>query len=192
MVATQLSEHEANWYAIYTRYKAEKEVVRLLQRRRIESYVPLNRIVKQYKSKRKVLELPLINSYVFVKIVRQQYIPVLETNNVLKFIHFNGKLVPIPESEIDLLRRICQEKMDVEAGAFVFEKGHQVEIIGGNLTGVRGKLVDQRGNNFVFELEHIGWGIYMEIVAARLRVLGPAVVPPREEDDEGIFSRKYL
>ncbi len=191
MVATQLSEHEANWYAIYTRYKAEKEVVRLLQRKKIESYLPLNRIVKQYASKRKVVELPLINSYVFVKIIRHQYIPVLETNNVLKFIHFDGKLVPIPEPEIDLLRRICQEKMEVEAGTLNFDKGRQVEIIGGNLTGVRGKLVDQRGKNLVVELEHIGWGVFMEIDAALLRAVGPAVVP-REEDVEGIFGEKYL
>ena len=187
MTETQLSDTEAKWFAIYTRYKAEKEVVRLLAKKRIEAYLPINRIVKQYVSKRKIVELPLINCYVFVRIIKDQYVPVLETNNVLKFINFSKKIVAIPDHEIALLKRICQEQLDIEVSQTSFQKGKPVEIIGGNLTGVHGKLIAQKGKNFVVELDHIGWGLQMEIDPANIRP-----THERTEREDGSDKRRLM
>ncbi len=187
MILNQLSDQEAKWFAIYTRFKAEKEVVRLLRKKRIEAYLPINRVVRQYTSKRKIVELPLINCYVFVHIVKNQYIPVLETSNVVKFIHFSKKIVPIPAAEIDLLRRICQEQMDLEVQPLSFQRGMQVEIIGGNLTGVSGKLVDKKGKNFLVELNHIGFGLRLEIEPSQMRKIGTAA----DNGEDGLGERWF-
>ncbi len=191
MTETHLSEHEPKWFAIYTRYKAEKEVARLLAKKRIEAYVPLNRIVKQYVSKRKVVELPLINCYVFVRIVKDQYVPVLETNNVLKFIQFSGRIIAIPNDEIKLLQRICQEQLDIEVSETKFEKGKPVEIIGGNLTGVHGKLIAEKGKNFVVELDHIGWGLQMEIDPINIRPTNETIEVKDKEAPGGLMDKYW-
>ena len=162
----------------------------MLQKKKIEAYLPLNRIIKQYKSKRKVVELPLINCYVFVRIVKDKYVPVLETNNVLKFIQFSKKIVAIPDEEIELLRRICNEQMDISVQEITFEKGRYVEIIGGNLTGVHGKLVARKGKNFVVELDHIGWGLHMEIDPTMIRPTGEKSISTNRED-EGLLDKYW-
>lgn len=191
LTETQLSETTAKWFAIYTRFKGEKEVVRLLAKKNIESYLPLNRLVKQYKSKRKIVELPLINCYVFVRITKKQYVPVLETNNVLKFIQFSKRMVAIPDPEIELLRRICQEQMDIEVEQISFQKGKAVEIIGGNLTGVHGILVSEKGKNFVVQLDHIGWGLHMEIDSALVRSTRKKLRSSDESTDPGTMKKYW-
>ncbi|NND05153.1 MAG: UpxY family transcription antiterminator [Saprospiraceae bacterium] len=175
VVENHLSAHAAKWFAISTRFKAEKEVARLLAKRGIECYVPLNRVVRQYTRKRKVVQLPLIPCYAFVYIKANEYVTVLETNHVVKFIHFSRNLISIPESEIQLLKRVCQEIDHVEIQEMTFEKWRPVEIIGGNLTGIRGKLVDCRGKNFLIELDHIGIGMRIEIDQQLLRPSGHGV-----------------
>lgn len=164
-----LSDSEARWFAIYTRFKGEKEAARLLQKKGIEAYVPVVRVVREYTRKRKVLDIPLIHCYAFVRIKNAEYVRVLETSNVVKFIKFSKNLISIPEREIQLLKRICQENPDVQVESLTFTPGQKVEIIGGNLTGIQGKLISQNGKNFLVELDHIGYGLHMEIEPALLR-----------------------
>ena len=185
-----LSDTEAKWFAVYTRYKAEKEVMRQLQRNDIEAYVPLNRQVRQYASKRKVVELPLMHCYVFVKIKKTQYVAVLETNNVVKFIRFSKNLISIPEREINLLKRICDTDLSVEAAAIEFIPGHPVEIIGGRLTGIQGKLIDQKNKIFLVELNQIGFGLRIELDPKLLKPLKP-VGNIENEEVNGLLKNKY-
>ena len=167
-----LTDAESRWFAIYTRFRSEKEVARLLKQKGIEVYVPVVRVIRQYTRKRKVLDIPLINCYAFVKIKKKEYVSVLETNHVIKFIKFSANLISIPDREISLLKRICQENPEVQVESLSFSAGQKVEIIGGSLTGIRGKLIRQNGKNFLVELDHIGFGLQMEVEPAFLQPIG--------------------
>jgi transcription antitermination factor NusG len=158
-----LSDTESRWFAVQTKFRSEKAVVKSLAKKGIEAYTPLNRVVRQYKRKRKVVDLPLINCYIFVRIKKQEYVSVLESEYVHKFITFSRNLISIPEEEIFLLKRICQEMDDIKTEEIPFQKGKAVEIISGNLTGIKGKLIDDLGKNFLVELEYIGIGLRMEV-----------------------------
>ena len=166
-----LSDTESRWFAIYTKFRSEKDVVRRLARKGIEAYTPINRVVRQYTRKRKIVDLPLINSYVFVRIKKDQYIKVLETEYVHRFISFSKNLISIPEEEIDLLKRICLEMADIETESIPYQEGKPVEIISGNLTGIQGKLTADLGKNFLVELEYIGIGLRLEINPKYLKPL---------------------
>ena len=101
-----LHETEPKWFAVHTRSKSEKFVQRQLTKKGIHAYVPLQRLMRRYTRSTRIVEKPLINCYVFVQIVKREYVPVLETENVSGFIRFNKELIAIPEAEINVLRRI--------------------------------------------------------------------------------------
>ena len=128
-----LDEHEARWFAVYTRPKGEKMAFRYLTQKRVTAYLPLQKLVRQYASKRKTVELPLITCYIFVKITSKEYVKVLETENVLNFVKFNKNLIAIPEDEIELMKRLLGEGWEVEATPLDFVEGDEVEIIKGRL-----------------------------------------------------------
>jgi transcription antitermination factor NusG len=161
---TQLDQIEARWFAVYTRYKREKLVQKLLDEKGVETYLPLQKVTRRYQRKIKHLQIPLLNCYVFTRITKAEYVPVLDTPDVLNFVRFAKELIAIPASEIDLLRRVTGEKVDIEVDQGLFHLGREVEIIKGSLTGLRGKLIESKGpKNFVVELENLGYSLRMEI-----------------------------
>lgn len=146
----QLDAHEARWFAVYTQYKREKLVKKMLDLKEIECYLPLRREVKQYSKKRRTSELPLISCYVFVKITKPEYVPVLETEYVLKFVKFAKDLIAIPEQEIEFIKNILQDNIDFEiAPTERLQKGDNIIISAGSLAGTRGQLIDFEGKKRV-------------------------------------------
>ncbi|MCC6726041.1 MAG: UpxY family transcription antiterminator [Saprospiraceae bacterium] len=169
---SQLHESEPHWFAVYTRFKSEKVVKQLLTNKGIESYLPLQKVTRRYTRKIKQHEIPLISCYVFVKIVKDEYVPVLETDNVVNFVKFKKNLVAIPENEMDLLKWVVGEGDEVIAEPGSYKEGDLVELISGKLTGLKGRLVEKQGKKqMVVELETIGFSLQMTVDVSLLRKL---------------------
>jgi transcription antitermination factor NusG len=167
-----LHDQEARWFAVYTRYKREKTVASSLRRKGVECYLPLQKLTRHYVRKIKHVELPLINCYIFVKITKASYVKVLETQDVVRFVHFSRNLLAIPEDEINILKRIVGEITNISAEPSRFVPGAEVEIIGGQLTGLRGTLVEQQNDkNFVIELNNLGYALHMQVDPSMLELV---------------------
>ncbi|MFK7934381.1 MAG: UpxY family transcription antiterminator, partial [Saprospiraceae bacterium] len=159
-----LHVEESRWFAVYTKYKREKLVQKMLQRKGIETYLPLQKVTRKYVRKVKHLELPLINCHLFVKIVQAEYIPVLETENVIKFVQIARNLISIPQREMDIMQRVVGEEYAVTIEPLGLVVGDEVEIIAGSLTGVKGKLVSTPERKVVvIELESTGFQLRMDV-----------------------------
>jgi transcription antitermination factor NusG len=92
------------WFAIYTRPKNEKKVVEGLEKLGVEVYCPMVTQVKQWSDRKKKVETPLINSYVFVNIEDKKRNIVFEVPGVVRYLFWLGKPAVIQEHEIDLLK----------------------------------------------------------------------------------------
>ena len=168
-ITNQLDEQEARWFAVYTACKREKLVAKRLAENAIEAYLPLLKYIRRYERKVRTVELPLISGYIFVKITKKEYVPVLETPDVVNFVKFARSLIAIPEAEIKIIQRIVGEGADVEVHPSEFCTGDEVEIIGGKLTGLRGKLLNgQENKNLLIELTHTGLSLRMYIAPGLL------------------------
>ena len=81
--------------------------------------------------RKRIVELPLISCYVFVRIIHAEYVKVLETENVINYVKFGKDIIPIPEQEINTLKQVVG---DMEADVIAepkFYKGDEVEVITG-------------------------------------------------------------
>ena len=67
---SHLSETEPRWFAIRTRFKSEKLAYKQLIARKIEAYLPIRHLIRRYGRKKREIDLPLINNFVFVKILK--------------------------------------------------------------------------------------------------------------------------
>jgi transcriptional antiterminator RfaH len=170
----QLHETESRWFAVRTRSKSEKFVQRILEKKDVEAYLPLQSIMRRYARTVRKVQKPLISCYIFVKIVKSQYLPILETENVAGFVRISKDLFAIPEEEILLLRRITLEDgLEIEAQEGKFGLGDAVEVSAGNLFGLKGHVVKAEGKRKVqVELEHIGYSLLITIDANFLMKTG--------------------
>lgn len=161
---------EARWFAVHTRSKSEKVVQKQLTSKNVTVFLPLQKLVRKWDRKVRHVELPLISCYVFVKIVKSEYIKVLETDNVAGFVRFSKNLLSIPDKEIEIVKRIVAEDIKVEVTPTALKKGEIVEIAWGRLTGIKGKLVAIEGKHSVLvDLENIGYSLQISIDPAWLQ-----------------------
>lgn len=160
----QLHENQLRWFAIYSAFKKEKFAKKLLEKKGIETYLPLQKVVRRYERKIKKLEIPLINCYLFVRITKQDYVSVLETDYISRFVKIGKDLLAIPDEEIEIMQRILGENVAVEIEQNKFYQGDNVIITKGNLIGLTGKLVAFQGKEkVVVSLNTIGYSIQIEM-----------------------------
>ncbi|MCK9412271.1 MAG: UpxY family transcription antiterminator [Prolixibacteraceae bacterium] len=165
-----LIEH---WHAIYVHSRAEKKVHSELTRKGIESFLPLQRRLRQWSDRKKWVEMPLISGYVFVHISRLHYDAVLQIDNVMQYVRFEGKAAVIRDQDIEVLKRMLgQSEVEVEITMEELLPGMQVEIIAGPMMGIRGELLSFRGNNRVaLRILPLGFTVLVESPGTNLAIV---------------------
>jgi len=140
---------EEKWYALYTRPRAEKLVYQRLVEAGIETFLPLQKTYRMWSDRKKLVEKPLLSSYVFVKTNKKSFPKVYKTNGVVKFISFEGQPVSIPQNQIDNLRLLINSDAPIEVSSEKFATGDNVEVINGSLIGLTGELIKIGSKNRV-------------------------------------------
>lgn len=167
------SADSKNWHVIYTRSRAEKKVLAELDKQGIESFLPLQKKLRQWKDRKKWVETPLISGYCFVNIDRKQYDLLLQTDNVVCYITFEGKAAIIPQNQIDSLKKLTrQSEFEIAVTQDNYKPGQKVEIIAGPLIGLQGELIKcQNRKRFIIRIDQINTVFSVEVSAENITVL---------------------
>ncbi len=159
-----------NWYAVYTRSRAEKKVFQELQWKGIDVYLPLYKTIRQWSQRKKIVEVPYIPGYCFVNIRYNDQLNVLQTNNVVAFVKHCGVPAKIPSDQVDQIKRLLkQTQYPIDISFEKFVPGQKVMISAGPLTGLKGEVVSSRGKKkFVIKIEQLNCAFMVQIPAADL------------------------
>jgi transcription antitermination factor NusG len=144
-VLTEAPAPEAlpRWFAAYTTPRHEKAVVRQLDARHVESFLPLYSSVRQRVNGCKVkVEQPLFPSYVFVNIRRRESAKVLQVPGILSIVSAGREPAPLPTPEVESLRAgLPQHRFEPHA---YLVAGEQVRVISGSFAGMIGILLRKK------------------------------------------------
>ena len=163
---------EEKWYAIYTRPRAEKLVYNRLVEAGVETYLPLQKTFRTWSDRKKLVEKPLLSSYLFVKTNSKNFPVVYKTNGVVKFVSFEGQPVSIPQNQIDNLRLLINSDAEIEVSSVNFVKGDNVTVVTGALIGLTGELIKIGGHNrVVVRIDQLDQNLILKIPQAFLRKL---------------------
>jgi transcriptional antiterminator NusG len=129
------------WFAIQTKARHEKRVAAELKEKGVVAFLPLFTEVHQWSDRKRRVDLPLFNTYLFVRIGEEQSArtSVLQTSSVFRFVGIRGIGVPIPEEQIEALQAIVREKVPFMTYPFL-NLGQKVRVRGGSLDGICGVL----------------------------------------------------
>ncbi len=155
------------WHAVYVKSRSEKKAQAELQIQEIETFLPLQRKLRQWSDRKKWVEMPLISGYLFVKASRREYDLILQSNYVVSYVRFEGKAAIVPDYQIDYLKLMLkQDSSEIEITREKLKPGQLIEVIAGPLIGLKGKLQKIKGKNKVaIELEQLGYSALVEILA---------------------------
>lgn len=157
---------EPRWYACYTRARHEKRVDGLLAERGIESYLPTRAEEREWSDRKKVVDFPLFPSYVFGRFTLADVHQVLTIPGVSTIVRREGIPAPIPDPEIDNIRRFQEAlaRTGQVAEPNPLQEGQWVRVTSGPFSNVEGVVVERRGRKRVLVgLRTIGQGLEVDI-----------------------------
>ncbi|WP_443938135.1 UpxY family transcription antiterminator [Pedobacter sp. MW01-1-1] len=153
-------ESTYKWYPVYTRSRAEKKAFEGLQNKQITAYLPLKKTLKQWSDRKKLIEEPLIKSYLFVYMSAKEHAEVLMTNGIARFVYFSGKIASIPEKQIEDLKLLLATEADLEIFEHDIKPGEKVLIKAGPFKGIIAELVSvQNKQRIILRLQDMGYSI---------------------------------
>ncbi len=130
-----------NWYAVYVNSRHEKKVSGLLDLQNIENYLPLQKTMKQWSDRKKLVEEPLFRSYVFTHISEEEKLKVRETKGVLNFVYWLGQPAVIRDQEIEIIKNFLGQYQNIEVREFKPELNNSIKIESGPLMNQIGTII---------------------------------------------------
>lgn len=163
---------EKIWRVIYTRPRWEKKIDRLLESRGIESYCPMVKSERQWSDRKKIVELPLFSSYVFVCIKDTEQSNIRQTPGVVNFVYYLGKPATVSVREIAAIQLNLQTYEQVETVSLQqLKAGEKVKIVNGALCDQEGTIVRIEGKKVLMVLEQLG-----SVILARVPVTNISII----------------
>ncbi len=125
------------WKLVYCASRQEKKVSAYLAQRDIEHYLPLVKSLRFWKDRKKWVEMPLFNGYLFVRPTEIQRDVVLTLPGVVKYIRYNGKDALVPSEQVQLIHRLIEKGYQMERydGDEDLERGDIAEVLDGVFRG---------------------------------------------------------
>jgi transcription antitermination factor NusG len=129
------------WFAVRVRSNFERVTSLAMQAKGLEEYVPLVHLQKKWSDRLKEVEAPLFPGYVFCRFDPVRRVPVLSCPGVVSIISFDGHPVPVPDWEIQSVRKMVTSSLNVQPHPFL-ACGQKVQIQSGPLAGVEGLVIE--------------------------------------------------
>ncbi len=151
---------EKLWYVYYTKSRHEKKVKDLLERRGYEVFLPMHKVMRQWSDRKKKVEVPLFNSYIFVRTEPHQIQEVVQIPGISWSIRHNDKPAILQEKEYELIKRFLATGLTLEVVLKEqFEEGDTVSVIDGPLKGAIGRVTSSSDSKFTVSLDSLGQSI---------------------------------
>lgn len=156
------------WYVLYTKPRWEKKVSELLSRKQIENYCPLNRVIRQWSDRKKMVFEPLFNSYVFVRIPEVSQGQTRLTVGVINFVYWLGKPAVVRDHEIDMIKRFMNDHINVQVERIEVELNDKVLVNSGPLMHREGNVIELRQKTVRVKLSSLGYALIAEVDKAHI------------------------
>lgn len=168
-------EKEHLWKVVYVASRQEKKVAIRLGQAEIEYFLPLNKKLSQWSDRKKWVEFPLFNGYLFVKPSDLERDKVLEINGVVAYVRYNKADAVVQDKEIETIRQLLVSGYAIETinTPEDFEIGEQVEVVDGPLKGNKVDILRRDGEEvFLVSFDTLGQSIKIQIPYQSFRKLG--------------------
>ena len=151
------------WYAVYTRPKWEKKVAELLTKKKIENYCPLNKVLRQWSDRKKIVEEPLFTSYVFVRLSEAEIWTVRTTDGILNMVYWLNKPAIIKDNEIEAIKSFLGEHGTISLEKARVNINDTVRVVSGPLMHREGSIIEVMHHTVKILLPSLGYNMIAEI-----------------------------
>ena len=170
-----------NWLVLRTRSNHETVVQNDLSAKNIVHYLPTRHESRQWKDRKKKLELPLFPGYIFLKPESQQFHSLKYIRGSCGLLLMNNKPATVQEKEVDRIRRVANSGINLESHPLL-QPGESAQIANGPLKGLVGELIRIKNQNrLVIHSYILGQSVSLEVNIEDVEKASPHGVGPKPD-----------
>lgn len=140
-----------------------------LERKGYVAFLPTIPKWSRWKDRKKRIDWPLFPGYCFARFDAAERLPILKCTGVVNIVSFDGEVAPIPDVEIESIRRLVESDLQYDPCPLIKE-GSLVEVTHGPLKGVSGRLVRKGAHaRLILAVDLIGQAVSVEVDAADVK-----------------------
>src|SRR3954468_23114795 len=109
------------WYALWTRSRHEKRVRDRLSDSGVQMFLPTIVRWSYWKDRKKQIDWPLLPGYCFARFSIMEISPVRACDGVVSIVGVNGEPSPVPDREIEDVRRLLDSELAADPCPLVKE-----------------------------------------------------------------------
>ena len=158
-----MQKEKTNWYVVYTKPKWEKKVAEQLVQRGIECYCPLVTQIRQWSDRKKKVEVPLFNSYVFVRLEEKDRNLVFQSSGVVRYLFWLGQPAIVREEEIGTIKNWLSMPDAYEVSVAALQVGDKIVLDSGPFQSQEAVVQEVNKNSYVLFLESLGCVLKMKL-----------------------------
>lgn len=148
-----MAEQQELWYAARTRKDQELSVRDALIKLDVEYFLPTQTVVRQLKYRKKKVEVPIIRNLIFVRATKERACAITNDYGVqlfyMKDVHTRSMLI-VPDRQMnDFMFVMNTDPTAASFDAEPLEVGEKVEVVKGELIGIRGELIHIANRSYV-------------------------------------------
>lgn len=170
------SDDTPRWIVVHTASRCEKKVRERLEAKNITCFLPIQTILRQWKYRKKKVQVPVISGMIFVKTTPANYLDILHTQGVVSFLKLRGENHPaiIPDKQMETFRFLVDSSEDtIEIINENLAVGDLITVIKGPLKGLEGELVSFKGyNKIMIRIESLGCAL-VDAPSTYVKTLAP-------------------
>ncbi|RTZ02911.1 UpxY family transcription antiterminator [Flavobacterium sp. RSP49] len=151
-----------NWYVVYTKPKWEKKVAEQLQKIGVECYCPLVIQMRQWSDRKKKVEVPLFNSYVFVQLEDSKRNLVFQSVGAVRYLYWLGKPAIVRDEEIEVIKKWLNTSDCVDLTVASYQIGETIQLESGPFADQKATVQEMTNTHYVLVLESLGCVLKMK------------------------------
>jgi transcription antitermination factor NusG len=151
-----------NWYVVYTKPKWEKKVAEQLNKLGIDCYCPIVTQIRQWSDRKKKVELPLFNSYVFVQLEEGKRDLVFDCTGVVRYLFWLGKPAIVRDEEIETIKKWLAMADPLAVSVTCLQIGDAIALSSGPFLDQKAIVQEVTNTHYVLVLESLGCVLKMK------------------------------
>jgi transcription antitermination factor NusG len=157
---------DEQWYALYVQVNHEKEIVKRLEQKDINCFLPLMETWSKRLDRRKRIQLPLFPGYVFVHVLLDNYmnLNIVKTPGALNLLRNSEGPLSIPSYQIENLQTMIKSTQPLKLHPYLKE-GDWVHVVRGPIAGCIGILnrLDPKRGRLILSVDIIRKSVSVEL-----------------------------
>lgn len=158
-----------DWHVLYVNSRAEKKVADRLSLKGVEVFCPLRTEVRQWSDRKKKVEVPYFQSYVFVRFEPKQRLTVLQTPGVVGYLYWLKRPAVIREEEMNAVMQFFEIHAHQRIDSAPLSPGDKITIQEGALKDRKGVVLEQRNNKVMLQIEQLNISLQVEIANHKVK-----------------------